>query len=112
MAFWCDFLGATAGDIYHSSRRQGFRSCFIRLPGGGTQIELMSGPWLPEDEIADRPGWDHIAISVGGVADVDALAARCREAGNLAAEPRVTGDGYYEAIVRMPDGTPIEIVAA
>jgi len=25
-------------------------------------------------------------------------------------EPRVTGDGYYEAIIADPEGNPIEIV--
>jgi lactoylglutathione lyase len=112
VSFWREYLGANAGDIYHSARRAGFRSCFIALPEGGAQIELMSGPWVQERKPEDHQGWDHIALSVGSQADVDALAQRCRDAGYLIAEPRLTGDGYYEAIIRTPDGIPIEIVAS
>jgi len=76
MIFWRDFFGATAGEIYHSTRRVGFRSCFIDLPDGGARIELMSGPWVHEDKAKDRLGWDHIAISAGERADVDSLVER------------------------------------
>jgi lactoylglutathione lyase len=29
----------------------------------------------------------------------------------IAGEPRITGDGYYEAIILDPDGNSIELVA-
>lgn len=111
VSFWRGFFGADASEIYESRRRPGFRSSFITLPGGGPKIELMSGPWVEESPDGYREGWDHIAIAVGTPADVDELAERCRTAGRLVGEPRTTGDGYYEAIVAMPDGTPVEIVA-
>ncbi|MEZ2219902.1 hypothetical protein [Rhizobium sp. RCC_161_2] len=39
----------------------------------------------------------------------DALAERCKADGCLKSGLRLTGDGFYEAVIAMPDGTPIEI---
>jgi lactoylglutathione lyase len=50
-----------------------------------------------------------VAVSLGCIAAVDALAERCAAGGCLVSPPRRTGDGFYEAIVAMPDGTPVEI---
>ena len=110
-AFCETYLGATVGPAYHSQRRIGFISRFVRLPGEGDLIELMTGPWLSLAEYKERPGWDHIAISLGGKEAVDDLAQRCRRDGCLRSGPRMTGDGFYEAVIAMPDGTPIEITA-
>lgn len=49
-------------------------------------------------------------LSVGCRADVDAVAARFRVSGLLISDPRKIGDGFYETVVRSPDGTLIEIV--
>ena len=54
-------------------------------------------------------GWDHVAIALGEVRAVDELAARCAADGRLVSPPRVTGDGFYEAVLAMPDGTRVEI---
>lgn len=108
-SFFERYFGASVGAPYHSKRREGFVSRFVELPDGPDQIELMTGPWIkprPEDEHA---GWDHIAISLGSREAVDALAARCRTDGCLSSGPRMTGDGFYEAVILMPDGTPVEI---
>jgi lactoylglutathione lyase len=43
--------------------------------------------------------------------DGDNFAEKLRRGAYLMAEPRTTGDGYYEAIAWMPDGILIEIVA-
>jgi hypothetical protein len=39
---WREYFGAAAGEICHSARRAGLRSCFIELPGGGTPIEIVA----------------------------------------------------------------------
>jgi len=109
-AFWRDYFGATVGEPYHSTRRVGFVSRFITLPGDGC-IELMTGPWIAVAGSDDRIGWDHIALSLGSAAAVDALAARCAADGVLVSAPRTTGDGFYEAVLAMPDGTRVEITA-
>jgi lactoylglutathione lyase len=62
---------------------------------------------------AEQLGLAHVAIEVGDEAAVDALAARFTEQG-IAPEsgPRRTGDGYYECVVRDPEGNRVELVAS
>lgn len=110
-SFWQSVFGASVGAPYRSQRRPGFVSRFAVLPGDAARVELMTGPWIGEIPDAERPGWDHVAISLGSAAAVDAMAARCRDRGCLVSAPRTTGDGFYEAVIAMPDGTRIEITA-
>lgn len=110
-AFWQSVFGATVGAPYRSQRRPGFVSRFAVLPGDAARVELMTGPWIEAAPDAERPGWDHVAIALGSAAAVDALAERCRADGCLASAPRHTGDGFYEAVIAMPDGTRIEITS-
>lgn len=107
--FWKTYFGATVGELYRSQRRPGFVSRFISLSESDDQIELMTGSWLSPDPHGERIGWDHIAISLGSKAAVDALAERCKADNCLKSAPRTTGDGFYEAVITMPDGTPVEI---
>jgi lactoylglutathione lyase len=109
--FWRDYFGAEVGEAYCSQRRPGFISRFVRLAGGGAKIELMMGPWIVTPPAADHVGWDHIAVSLGNAEAVDRLAERCRANGLLLSPPRMTGDGFYEAVIAMPDGTSIEVTA-
>lgn len=108
-AFWASCFGAEIGEPYRSRRRPGFVSRFATLPGG-PRVEIMAAPWIPVgDGDGERQGWDHIALSLGSRAAVDDVAARCERMGVLAAKPRETGDGFYEAVIRAPDGSRIEI---
>jgi len=60
-----------------------------------------------------RMGLAHLALEVGGEADVDGLAAGMRAAGvPLLDGPRRTGDGYYECVVLDPDGNRLELTAS
>jgi len=53
-----------------------------------------------------------VAIALSGEAAVDALAAELRAAGvPILDGPRRTGDGYYECVVRDPEGNRVEIAA-
>ncbi|MFO1113150.1 MAG: VOC family protein [Rhodospirillales bacterium] len=110
--FWADYFGARIGERYESPRRPGFVSRFLRLEGGAA-IELMTGPWLAvaEPEL-EREGWAHIAVTVGSRAMVRSLAERLQAAGLLVSGPRLTGDGFYEAVARTPDGALVEITAS
>ncbi|MFF0952816.1 VOC family protein [Rhizobium leguminosarum] len=110
-AFWTRYFHATVGEPYHSKRRAGFVSRFVTIGDGSLQIELMTGPWIKAAPYQEAVGWDHLAISVGSEEAVDAIASRCRENGVLVSEPRTTGDGFYEAVIAMPDGTRIEITS-
>jgi lactoylglutathione lyase len=111
-AFWVEYFGAKAGERYASARRPGFVSRFVRLAEGAA-LELMSAPWLErgEDCASEEPGWAHVAISLGSEAAVDALAVRMQGVGQLVSQPRWTGDGFYEAVLRDPEGNLIEITA-
>ena len=111
-SFWANYFDASVGAPYQSMRRPGFVSRFVQL-GEGASLELMSGPWLIEakEQALEKPGWAHVAISLGSVAQVDALAARLQQAGLLHAPPRYTGDGFYEAVVQDPEGNLIEITS-
>jgi lactoylglutathione lyase len=109
-AFWRRYFGATVGEEYRSGRRPGFGSRMVTLPGDGVRIELMTGPWVGEAEV-ESAGWDHVAIALGSVEAVEALAARCAADGVLVSGPRRTGDGLYEAVLAMPGGTRVEITA-
>lgn len=108
-AFWRDQFDAEVADRYVSRNRPGFASCFVKVPGNDTRIEIMEGPWVTPHP-GEASGWAHIAFSVGGTDQVDAIADRFRCKVLLVSAPRRTGDGYYEAVVRSPEGTLIEIV--
>ncbi len=108
--FWAEHFSAEVGEEYVSKNRAGFRSRFARLPDGSA-LELMTGPWLEGDATGERPGWAHLAISLGSAEAVDASAARFAAEGLLVSGPRHTGDGFYEAVVRGPDGALVEITS-
>ena len=98
--FWETVFGGRSNEIYISKNR----------PDGPT-IELMTVP-----ELADAPaspefvGWAHIALDVGSKANVDRMAEQARQNSTLLSAPRMTGDGFYEAVIADPDGNRIELV--
>lgn len=105
------YFGGKANEKYLSKNRPGFASHFITLADGPT-IELMTRPELPAaPENREFCGWAHIALNVGDKPAVDTLSAKAREEGILQSGPRMTGDGYYEAVMLDPDGNMIELVA-
>jgi lactoylglutathione lyase len=105
--FWEQNFGAIVGPRYDSKRQPGFASRFA-IFGQGFRIELMTKPDL-QAGLDDRHGWTHIALSLGTTSAVDAAAERFATLGLLLESPRQTGDGYYEAIIRGPDGVRIEL---
>ena len=112
--FYERHLGARAGAIYHSARQPGFASYFLDF-AGGARLELMA---LPHGAAPDatpaangaRPGYAHIALSLGSTDAVVAVTARLAAAGvHVHSAPRWTGDGYYESVVADPDGNLVEL---
>jgi len=100
-AFYERWFKATAGPMYKSSTRD-FRSYFLSL-GSGTRLELMVSP-------TESPRHAHLAISVGSQDAVDRLVKAMEAAGvSIVSRPRLTGDGYYEAVIADPEGNLIEI---
>lgn len=109
--FWVDFFGGDINEKYCSKTNPGFESYFVRI-GDDIAIELMTKPGLVK-QLPDNnmTGWVHLAISVGSQDNVDSLAKYAEEQGILVSAPRLTGDNYYEAVIKDPDGNLIEIVA-
>ncbi|QCD01987.1 glyoxalase/bleomycin resistance/extradiol dioxygenase family protein [Citrobacter portucalensis] len=109
--FWVSFFDGKINEKYRSKTNTGFESYFVKI-GEEIAIELMTKPGLiGQQSDNNRCGWVHLAISVGGNENVDAIAMQAQEQGILVSGPRTTGDGYYEAVIKDPDGNLIEIVA-
>jgi lactoylglutathione lyase len=109
-AFYQTYFGARSGALYENPRK-GFASRFLEF-AGGARLEVMRRIDLIERSADDRLGWAHLAICVGDEAAVDALAGRLAAGGFPPIEgPRRTGDGYYECVVRDPEGNRVEIMA-
>lgn len=108
--FWVDFFEGSINEKYCSKTNPGFESYFVKM-GEDVAIELMTKPGLTAREPDNiTSGWVHLAIAVGTKAKVDALAQKAQERGILVSAPRTTGDGYYEAVIKDPDGNLVEIV--
>ena len=109
--FWVSFFDGKINEKYCSRTNPGFESYFVKI-GEEIAIELMTKPGLiGQQPDNNRCGWVHLAISVGGNENVDAIAMQAQGQGILVSGPRTTGDGYYEAVIKDPDGNLIEIVA-
>jgi lactoylglutathione lyase len=108
--FYERYLGAQAGELYRS-RTQPLISYFLTF-GGDARLEIMGSPQLEARPTGRRVGLAHFALRVGSREHVDQLVEKLRlEKVEIAGEPRLTGDGYYEAIILDPDGNSIELVA-
>ena len=109
--FWAAFFAGEINEKYRSKTNPGFESYFVKI-GSDVAIELMTKPGLHNStHDNNHTGWVHLAIAVGGTEQVNALAKRAEMAGILVSAPRTTGDGYYEAVIKDPDGNLVEIVA-
>lgn len=109
-AFWARVFGAQVGKVYESRNRPGYRSRFLTF-AEGPSVEVMAGPWVGGATADETSGYAHLALSLGSRPAVDLLADAMRGEGRLVSGPRLTGDGYYEAVLRDPDGNLIEILA-
>ena len=109
-AFYARWFGARVGERYENPRK-GFASRFLEF-SGGARLEVMTRVDVDSRGGAEQLGLAHIAIVVGDEAAVDALAARFASEGVAILDgPRRTGDGYYECVVRDPEGNRVEIAA-
>jgi lactoylglutathione lyase len=110
-AFYVQHFGARAGQRYENPRK-GFRSRFLTF-ASGARLEIMTRLDVTERAPAERLGLAHIAIELGDEAAVNSFAARFTAAGlELDDGPRRTGDGYYECVIRDPEGNRVELIAA
>ncbi|MBC2012023.1 VOC family protein [Listeria marthii] len=106
--FYITYFGATANDLYEN-KAKGFTSYFLSF-ASGARLEIMSRTDVTNQLSGENLGWAHIAISTGTKEAVDELTEKLRQDGfEIAGEPRMTGDGYYESVVLDPEGNRIEI---
>jgi lactoylglutathione lyase len=107
-AFYSEALGGASGRLYEN-RVTGFKSYFMSF-GDGPRLELMHQPGRAPSSTASGSG--HIALALGSRAAVDEAIASLRQRGvSVESDPRVTGDGYYEAVVLDPERNRIELTA-
>jgi lactoylglutathione lyase len=108
--FYARWFGARVGPRYENPRK-GFASRFLEF-SGGARLEVMTRTGIDTRAAQEQLGLAHIAIAVGDETAVDALAAKFAGAGVAVIDgPRRTGDGYYECVVRDPEGNRVEIAA-
>ena len=104
--FYTELFGGTSGRLYEN-RVTGFKSYFLSF-GDGPRLELMHQPGRAPSSPA--AGCAHIALALGSRAAVDAAIATLRQRGvSVESDPRVTGDGYYEAVILDPERNRVEL---
>jgi lactoylglutathione lyase len=107
-AFYTESLGGVSGNLYENPNT-GVRSYFVSL-GEGARLELMYRPEPRPSPTDLAAGYDHIALALGSRDAVDATVEGLRrQAVPIESEPRVTGDGYYEAVVLDPERNRVEL---
>ena len=110
VAFYEKYFAARVGALYQNPRK-GFESRFLEFDSGA-RLEVMKRNDVTQRATAEQLGLAHVALTVGNEATVDALAARFAADGHVPESgPRRTGDGYYECVVRDPEGNRVEIAA-
>ena len=109
--FFVKYFNAKANDGYHNPQKK-FRSYFLTF-AGEARLEIMSkADMVDAEKFQTRTGFIHVAFSVGGKENVDALTEKLRADGyTVTSEPRTTGDGYYESCIVDLEGNQIEITA-
>lgn len=106
-AFYVDYFNVSSSELYYNPKTQ-FQSYFLTFESG-SRLELMTKKFLAARAV-DIFGYAHLAIAVGGKADVDAFVEKMvSKQYPLLNGPRMTGDGYYEAVVQDPEGNLIEL---
>jgi lactoylglutathione lyase len=109
-AFYEKYFGGRVGALYRNDRK-GFESRFLEF-SVGARLEVMRRTDVTSRAAGEQLGLAHVALSVGDETAVDALAARFTADGSPPLDgPRRTGDGYYECVVRDPEGNRVEIIA-
>jgi lactoylglutathione lyase len=108
--FYARYFQASIGARYENTRK-GFESRFLVF-SGGARLEIMRRNDVTTRGGDNQLGLAHVALTVGDEAAVDALAARLSADGFVPIDgPRRTGDGYYECVVKDPEGNRVEIAA-
>ncbi|MCC3172852.1 VOC family protein [Streptococcus sanguinis] len=108
--FFQDYFQAASNSLYHNPKT-GFSSYFLTF-ASGARLEIMTR----EHDLADakedlyQTGYHHLAFALGSQEEVDRLTARLERDGYpVLSGPRVTGDGYYESLLKAFENLQIEL---
>ena len=109
--FYTTYFHAVSNEKYTNAKK-GFASYFLAFGENKTRLELMHRKDIhdPSGKRGFAKGVAHFAIATGSKENVDQLTERLRaDKYIIESEPRLTGDGYYESVVRDPEGNLLEI---
>ncbi|MBT2619436.1 MULTISPECIES: VOC family protein [Chryseobacterium] len=110
--FYLNYFEMESNEKYENQTKR-FASYFLSFKNNpSARLELMERPDITENDGTRGMlmGYAHLAISVGNKEKVDSLTKKLQDDGyTVIGEPRTTGDGYYESIVKDPEGNWIEI---
>ena len=108
--FYVKYFNGKSNEKYVNSKK-GFASYFVSFESGPA-LEIMQRQDITEAYDKDHIGLAHLAFHADKKEQVDQMIERFRMDGyTIAGETRVSGDGYYEGVIRDPDGNIVEIVA-
>lgn len=111
--FYLKYFETSCGDRYINPVTK-FNSYFITFNGTGCRIEIMHRGNI-EANTQNKGyvnGLAHFAIRVGDREKVNRMVEVLRNDGfKIVGLPRVSGDGYYEAVVLDPEGNVVELIA-
>jgi len=108
LTFYTRFFGGKPGTKYHNPAK-GFESIFITFEAG-PRIELMKQTNISGAQFPTHTGYAHLAFSLESRHLVDDFVIHLKEENIPVIDgPRITGDGYYEAVILDPEGNRIEI---
>ncbi|MEH7401775.1 VOC family protein [Gottfriedia acidiceleris] len=106
--FYETFFNCKSNNKYHN-REKKFESYFLTFESGA-RLEIMRKEGIVKTNTDDQIGWAHIAISLGSKDAVNQMSAKFENSGYpLINGPRMTGDGYYESVIKDPEGNLIEL---
>lgn len=107
--FYVKYFEAESNEKYVNERK-GFESYFLTFQGGAS-LELMRRRDIVKEPAKDALGYAHMAFELGTREEVDRLTETLKADGWILKDgPRLTGDGYYEAVFLDPEGNTIELV--
>jgi lactoylglutathione lyase len=108
--FYLRYFGCKSNEKYENTSKA-FSSYFLSF-SNGMRIELMKRLDISEKKNNDSIGLAHFAINVGTKDKVDSLTKILQHDGFIIESyPRITGDGYYESVIRDPEHNKIELTA-
>ena len=107
--FYVKYFNGKSNEKYVNSKK-GFASYFVSFESGPA-LEIMQRQDITEAYDKDHIGLAHLAFHADTKEQVDQMIERFRMDGyTIAGETRTSGDGYYEGVIRDPDGNIVEIV--